>query len=105
MKALILAVAFILAAPAAAQATTRESTVRYGDLDLERTADAQVLLRRLDRAALSVCGASIVSVREQQRAVRASACFRETLGRAVASLDAPTVSALHDARPARPAER
>ena len=98
-RPMLLALAIALAAPLAAAAAER--AVAAGDLDLNRTSDAQRMLRRLDAAALDVCGASIDSVRDQQRAVRRSACYAEAMDGAVAAVNAPALSELHR-RAARP---
>ncbi len=86
----ISALALAIASPAAAGSTTG---VRLGDLDLGKPADAAIVAQRIDRAAADVCGASRFSAREVQTAVRRSACYRETLERALSSLNAPAVSA------------
>ena len=53
------------------------------------------MLRRLDAAQLTACGASTFSLREVIKATRESACYREGLDQAVASLNSPTVNAVH----------
>jgi UrcA family protein len=98
MKTILLgALALALALPAAASAGQMVA-VRTDDLSLSRPADAQRLLRRLDRAALDVCGASIVSVREMQAATRASDCYAQAMAQAVAQVGSPTVSDLYRER-------
>lgn len=77
-----------------AQATTSIAVSSTG-LDLTNKGDARLMLGRIDRAALSACGASEFSVREYQAAVRRTACYREAMDRAVASVDAPIVGALY----------
>ena len=98
------ALALALATPIAAQAAAPgdpggpEQTavkVRFDDLNLNRESDAKVMLTRLDRAALSACGASEGSLREYQAAVRASACYRSSLDQAVAQVNAPAVTGLY----------
>jgi UrcA family protein len=79
--------------PGGLQATAVK--VRYDDLDLTRTTDAQTMLVRLDRAALDACGASGFSLREVRQAVQRSACYRQSLDRAVAGLNAPAVTGLY----------
>lgn len=93
ISALILAVA----TPAAAGST---AGVRLGSLDLTNPADAAVIAQRIDRAAADVCGASRFSARQVQVAIRRSDCYRETLDRALASLNAPAVSAALKTAPA-----
>jgi len=97
---LIGALALAMALPAAAQAATAfEATkvvsVRHNDLDLSRSKDARVMMRRLDRAALAACDARGFSARAYQETVRRSACYQQSLDSAVASLNVPTVTALH----------
>jgi UrcA family protein len=80
MKAFLLGAAMLaLVAPTAASARDASVAVRTGDLALDRPVDTQRLLRRLDKAALAVCGGSHVSVREQQRAVRATDCYAQAM--------------------------
>ncbi|WP_309646669.1 UrcA family protein [Phenylobacterium sp.] len=103
MKILISALALALAAPVAVQAApaveiTTSVAARHGDLDLSRAGHASIMLRRLDRAALSVCGASEFSLREYQRAVRATACYGAAMDSSVASLGAPLVSSAYQGR-------
>jgi len=97
---LIGALALAMAVPAAAQAANafeanRSVAVRHYDLDLSRSSDARVMMRRLDRAALAACEATGFSARAYREAVRRSACYQQSLNSAVASLNAPTVTALH----------
>jgi UrcA family protein len=107
MKILIAAaLAAALATPAAARTVEhgpKETTtiaVSSAGLDLTRKSGAQHMLNRLDRAALSACGASEFSVRDYQQAVRRTACYREAMDRAVASVDAPAVGALYQQKDA-----
>lgn len=98
--ALGLALALPIAAQAAAPGDPAgdEATavkVRYDDLNLTRTQDAEVMLQRLDRAALGACGASEFSLREYRQAVQRSACYRRSLDQAVAALNAPSVTGLY----------
>lgn len=99
------AAALALAIPAAGQAAAARDDqpvsvkVRYGDLNLTQTHDAAVMLRRLDNAALESCGASKFSLREYRAAVRDSACYHDSMNRALADLGSPTVNALYRERP------
>jgi UrcA family protein len=85
-----------MAAPAAI-ASERHDGVRvgYSDLDLSTPHGSAVLLRRLRVAALSACGASEFSVPDYRRAVERSACYRESLDRAVSDVGAPAVTQLY----------
>ena len=86
--------ALALAAPAFASPTeTRAIAVSPAGLDLSSADGARIMAGRLDRAALSACGASSFSVRDVQVEVRRSACYRDALDRALATLDAPAVGA------------
>ena len=96
----VCALALALAAPAFAAPAGEAATaikVGYSDLNLGNARDARILLRRLDLAAASACGASPFSVREYQQAVRQSSCYRDGLNRAVAAIDAPAVTSLYQA--------
>ncbi|HKP78782.1 MAG TPA: UrcA family protein [Phenylobacterium sp.] len=86
--------AVALAAPAVAQPTVTTSiAVSPAGLDLSAPAGAALMASRLDRAAVRACGASEFSVRDHQQAVRRSACYRDALGQALSTLNAPAVSA------------
>jgi UrcA family protein len=99
------ALALALAAPAASQAASADSSarvsipVRVSGLDLTQPADAALMIRRLDAAALEACGASKFSLREYRQAVRESACYRDGMNDAVAQLGSPTVNALYRNHP------
>ncbi|CAN7631933.1 UrcA family protein [Phenylobacterium sp. LjRoot225] len=97
-----LAIALSLFAPAAALAGTTDEavTVRvsHADLNLAQPDGAAIMLNRLERASLSACGASTFSFREVQDEVRSSACFRNSLERAVATLASPSVNAIYRAQ-------
>lgn len=68
----------------------RSTTVRYGDLDLTRSAGVEVLYSRLRSAARQVCGSA------GGRNVRAvKECYRGALDRAVIGMDLPALAALH----------
>jgi UrcA family protein len=100
---LIGALALAIALPAAAQAASARDastvvSVRYNDLNLSQRSDARVMMRRLDRAALEACNATGFSARAYREVVRRSACYRGGMDAAVASLNVPTVTALHHQR-------
>lgn len=101
---LICAMAMAFAAPAAGFAATGSDDattavqVRYHDLNLSNSHDAAIMLKRLDTAALEVCGASSFSLPDYRDAVRRSSCYEKATSRAVASIAAPTVSALYQNR-------
>jgi len=82
------------AAPVAAQsfADTVSVSVRYGDLDISRSAGAEILLRRIDKAAVQICGG-----KPDQRLLGERQAFEKcratTIDRSVAALNAPMVTA------------
>jgi UrcA family protein len=88
--------ALALTAPAAL-AKPAGLRVEYADLNLNSEAGAEVMLRRLNRAAASVCGDSYgrrpIEAREAVRA-----CMSDAVERAVSALDHPTVTALYRGR-------
>lgn len=94
----------VLAPVAAAHAATVTSDeavavrVSHADLDLSRPRSAAVMLNRLERASLNACGASPFSYYQVKDEVRRSACYRDSLDRAVADLGAPGVTAAYQAR-------
>jgi UrcA family protein len=86
--------ALTLAAPAMAGPTVTTSiAVSPAGLDLSTAAGAETMAARLDRAAVRACGASDFSLRDYQQAVRRSACYRDAIGQALVSLNAPAVNA------------
>ncbi len=99
-RTMIFALALALAAPAmgAAAAPQDEAVairVSAAGLDLSREPDARRMLQRLRRASLQACGASSFSVSDYRRTVEQSACYRESLDRAVVDLGAPAVGQLY----------
>ena len=84
-----------LAAPAAADAgDVDQITVHFGDLNIDRTAGAVVLYRRIRHAAERVCGepqlpgSRVVSVAWRR-------CVADSIDRAVVSVDRPALTAYH----------
>ncbi len=94
-SALRLAVfAATLALPVSAQAAAYQVVVHYGDLKLSNAAGAQSLLLRLKAAARQACGGTVG--RGELRILRDyHTCLNASLDRAVATVDAPMVSALY----------
>ena len=95
--------AFAQGEPAAARSVFESPTavaVKYGDLDLNTRHGSVVMLNRLHVAALNACGANEFSFAEVRRAVAQSACFENSMTRAVADVDAPLVTQLYNDRPA-----
>ena len=68
--------------------------VSYGDLNLDTEAGAKVLYRRLRQAAGEVC----TSIESMDAVLRAtwSACYHNAMTSAVASVNKPAVTALHN---------
>ena len=77
-----LAAASFAVAPASAaqQGDTRSIKVRYGDLDLSRTADVARLNRRIAGAVKAVCGS--YDLRNLPEATNARACRKEAIAAA-----------------------
>jgi UrcA family protein len=100
-KIVLIATGLALLGPAIAQAGTPADSVQtsqrvsYRDLDLRDPSDAAVMLQRLREAALQTCGASPFSVPDYRRSVEGSACYRESLDRAVNQLGVPAVVRLY----------
>jgi UrcA family protein len=96
-KMMVFAAALALAAPVMALADEVHDPapavkVAYRGLDLSRPGDAAILAQRLETAALTACGASSFSDRQVREATRRSACFRTSMDRALAEVNAPSVS-------------
>ncbi len=95
MKTLIAIAALVaIAAPAAAREIPEAPriVVKYSDLDLNRSAGADVLIARIRQAALNVCGDGH-STRGLDQAAEHNACMAETMAAAVKQVNAPLVSA------------
>ncbi len=71
--------------------------VKYGDLDLSRSADTQRLYVRLKDASKQVCGTEYTRDLRMQRLHKA--CYVGALNRAVERVDEPKLTALHAAEP------
>lgn len=67
--------------------------VGYADLNLNSAAGAKAMLARIDAAARQACGTE-PDIRDLQRVTVYSHCMTETTQRAVATLNAPLVTAL-----------
>jgi UrcA family protein len=83
--------------------------VRVADLDLQDDADVQVLLGRLERAAIKACGGNPrfhasydLMPRHTTEVFRK--CRHDAIARAVATIDAPKVSVAFEAASKRAAE-
>ena len=88
---LVLAAApFAVAAPAGTE--TVSIPVSKTKLDLNNPRDAQVMMRRINTAALEACGADAHSFPDVKRAVAASPCHRDAVAGAVAQLSTSQAS-------------
>ncbi len=73
------------------------TTVRYGDLDLSKQADAQTLYSRLQRASDKVCGEykELTGICSKMKLY--NACYQDTLARAVDTVGHASVKAAYAA--------
>lgn len=96
-RSILILSAVLLLAPAAAEAAEDVMIVRLGDLNLSSDAGANSALRRIRDAAKAFCGGH----GERSLAVHreATQCRARMVGKAVAALDAPLVTARHTGRP------
>ena len=67
--------------------------VGYGDLNLGSRAGAQVLLRRIEAAATTVCGGA-PDLRQLNQVARFEACRRSAVARALVAVDSPMLTAM-----------
>ena len=68
--------------------------IRYGDLDVKRSAGAEILLSRVKHAATVVCG-GVPSIRSLRERREFKACFNETTKNIVNDLNMPLVNAVY----------
>lgn len=95
MKTLLFTAVLASLTVTAAQAASpdreiRQKVVSYADLDLNRTADAQTLYRRIQSAARDVCGtpnALMLSVSALTRS-----CAEDATDRAITDVNAPSLT-------------
>ncbi|WP_165186808.1 UrcA family protein [Caulobacter soli] len=87
---LLAGASFAVAAPADTE--TVSIPVSKAKLDVNNPQDAQVLMRRINTAALQACGADSHSFTEVKRAVAASACHRDAVAGAVTQLHSSQAS-------------
>ncbi len=78
---------------ASPSAETVSVEVRYGELDLARTAGAEVLYRRLRNATREICGP--VNTRSAVQMRKWTDCYQGTLETAVATANRPLITELH----------
>ncbi len=96
IKQMIAAAAVSTVAFTAFATTASDSgvTVRYGDLNLQNEAGAEVLYRRLESAVRHVCGATHVRQPIGVRQAREE-CVRQKLDMAVQAVDSELVTRIH----------
>ncbi len=99
MKTLVASTAALLllagassALAAQAETETVSIPVSKAKLDLNNPQDTQVMMRRINTAALQACGADAHSFPEVRRAVAASACHRDAVAGAVTQLHSSQAS-------------
>lgn len=96
----VAALTFGVAAHAGDSATTQsgvhQTVIRYSDLDLSRDADVRVLYSRLQNGANEVCG-QYRDARDLRTKRQYSACYQDTLSRAVDSVGHAAVKAMYAA--------
>ena len=93
------AVAAATIAPAVADPANQKFSVRvtYADLDLSRIEGVKTLTDRLDRAIGKACGNAQRKMSVQQTRM-IKQCRATAMDQAVASIDAPLLTALHEGR-------
>ena len=83
-----------LAANAPGAGNVEQTTVRFGDLNIDQAADAAVLYRRIRYAAERVCGdPQLIGSRTISTDWRI--CVAEAVERAVLAVDRPALTAYH----------
>jgi UrcA family protein len=86
----------------AAQTTVKTTAVSFADLDLSKAAGAQTLYKRIKVAARRVCGpADRYTYGASNNAFRK--CFEAAVAHAVAQVDRPSLTALHQDETSRTA--
>lgn len=83
----------LLAEPATGQPPA--VTVNYADLDISRPAGAQALYNRIKHAARSVCAP--LESQQLRRMALWRECYEQAVANAVATIDRPALTALHQA--------
>lgn len=96
-KAFCLAAAAVLLSGLSAQAAEKVA-VHYNDLNLASTTDANTLLVRFEHAAEHVCGAQASFGDLHAQAIH-SACVKDAMDHAVASVRSPLVASLYNNEP------
>jgi UrcA family protein len=79
------------ASTTAARKVVYQQVVPYGDLNLSNEADARILHRRIVSAANKVCGVSAALIPIEIKS-RLHACVEDATARAIADVNAPTLT-------------
>lgn len=95
----ILSTPLALSVPAFADTADRAEVVKYADLDLSTPTGAEALYARLKVASWRVCR-DTVSNGGLPGMIERSNCVTETLNLAVQDVNRPTLTALHQGKPA-----
>jgi UrcA family protein len=91
------ALALLMTTGAFADENRAQVDVPHADLNLANPVGAQVMLKRIAKAAEVVCGGR-PSVREMHARYGFNSCVQVAVATAVAQLNAPLVTALHEGR-------
>lgn len=100
-----LATIAVIALSAPAIATANQETglkgksvkVSFNDLNLEKTAGAKVLYRRLQQASREACGVESLKIAGSVRIVtEMQRCYKETLSAAVDKIDHAEITKIHE---------
>jgi UrcA family protein len=86
--------ALAAASNAPAAGDVEQTTVRFGDLNVDRAADAAVLYRRIRHAAERVCGDPHM-IGSRTISPIWSVCVAQAVERAVLAVDRPALTAYH----------
>ena len=76
----------------------RTYTVRFAELDISKPEGAKVLYKRLQRAAFIVCDNTNSAAPYARASVARSECYRTALSNAVAQINSPALTALHEGK-------
>jgi UrcA family protein len=83
----------------------QSETVRFAELDLSKQAGAKVLYRRIQNAAIDVCGGRKSASEPIARNRVKEACYKTAVASAVEKVGSPLLVALHEAKTQRKTPR
>jgi len=86
------------AAPTSAGYLTKQTTIRYGDLNVAEQQDAAALYDRINDAALQTCGAKQDFTFPRERARKIEKCRAQMVKDAVAQVASPVLTQIADAK-------